>query len=493
MCSSGSRPERGRGRSRPGTRPPRRRPSYAGLWHEHNAPASFRKGERYHFYVRVGNRGARAWPAQHPEGRWVELAVSLAALCIERRGFRMTCAPGEDVLLGIPLTFPLEAEAGAWTLMVSLLEQNVAWFHEQGMAPLVVEVRAEEAEHGPLADANAVAALANGSMWLPTDGITFSRTGRRYPTFIEHAQGCRVRDPDGHEWIDYLMAGGAAVLGYAHPEVQSAIARQLTSSAVSSLPHVLESHVTAMLCDLIPGAEMALFGKHGSDACTVAIRTARLHTGRRTILHSGYHGWHDWYAEEILQPRLKSPSAPRELFGFGLNDTAGFDGLVEQHGDTLAAVILEPAAQARTLDDPPSDADAAFLRHVADVCRARGAVLIFDEIVTGFRHPKGSVQQATGVIPDLTCLGKALSGGMPLAALVGRRDLMQASARCGVHADVPWGSLLARGGRGGADDLPAAMTCPRASRRSAWRSGTPSTRPAWRLGCRRTARRAVPV
>jgi glutamate-1-semialdehyde aminotransferase len=124
---------------------------------------------------------------------------------------------------------------------------------------------------------------------------------------------------------------------------------------------------------------------------------------------------------------LKDPSEPSTLFRFDLNDAASFGALVETHRGEIAAVILEPAAQAATLDDPPCDADPGFLQHVANVCREQGCVLIFDEIVTGFRYPHGSVQRATGVIPDLACLGKALGGGMPLSALVGRRDIMQTS------------------------------------------------------------------
>jgi glutamate-1-semialdehyde aminotransferase len=189
---------------------------------------------------------------------------------------------------------------------------------------------------------------------------------------------------------------------------------------------MLEITVTQMLCAMIPCAEMVLFGKHGSDMCTAAIRTARLHTGRRIVLYSGYHGWHDWFAE-TLQPQLKDPTAASTLFRFTLNDAASFDALVEAHRGQIAAVILEPAAQAVTLDGPTLDADPVFLRHVAEVCQEQGSVLIFDEIVTGFRYPQGSVQRATGVIPDLACFGKALSGGMPLAALVGRRRVMQSS------------------------------------------------------------------
>jgi glutamate-1-semialdehyde aminotransferase len=244
--------------------------------------------------------------------------------------------------------------------------------------------------------------------------------------FIETSLGCRVRDAEGNEWIDYVMAGGAALLGYANPDIQAAIAAQLASSAVLTLPHTLEIKLTQMLCDMIPCAEMVLFGKHGSDVCTIAVRTARLYTGRRKILFSGYHGWHEWYAE-TLQPKLKVSSEPPTVFKFELNDLSSFLALVEEHSGEIAAVIIEPAAQAGTLDGPTLEADPAFLRHVAQVCRDEKCVLIFDEIVTGFRYPQGSVQQATGVIPDMACFGKALSAGMPLSALVGRREVMQTS------------------------------------------------------------------
>jgi glutamate-1-semialdehyde 2,1-aminomutase len=400
--------------------------AYDVAWLEHNLPTSFRKGERCQVYLRVENRGSRHWHASDARGQWVEVVVYIGAALHRTARIPHDTAPGEEVLLTIPVAFPSDAEDGKWTVTVSFVEQNVAWFHERGMEPLVVDVRAEEPEQGALAEACAVARQSNWGMWQPSDGITRSRTGCRYPTFIEHAQGCRVRDPEDNEWIDYVMAGGAAVLGYAHPEVQAAIARQLASSAVTTLAHMLEIKVTEMLRDMIPCAEVVLFGKHGSDACTAAIRTARLHTGRRKVLYSGYHGWHDWYAE-TLQPKLRSPSEPPTLFRFDLNDASSFGALVEAHRGEIAAVILEPAAQAGTLDDPPCDADPAFLRHVADVCGDQGCVLIFDEIVTGFRYPHGSVQRATGVIPDLACLGKALGGGMPLSALVGRRNIMQTS------------------------------------------------------------------
>jgi glutamate-1-semialdehyde aminotransferase/predicted aldo/keto reductase-like oxidoreductase len=399
---------------------------YDVAWLENNLPASFPKGEPYQVYLHVKNRGSRHWHARHPEGKWVELVVYIGDALHSTSRISRDVAPGESLFLTARITFPNTAENGKWRITFSFVERDVAWFHRNGMDPLVVEIRAEEPEGGAIAEASAVSRRSNWGFWQPSQGITRSRTGCRYPLFIEHAQGCRVRDPEGNEWIDYVMAGGSAILGYAHPEIRDAVSRQLDSSAVVTLPHMLEIKVTEMLRNMIPCAEMVLFGKHGSDMCTAAIRIARLHTGRKKVLFSGYHGWHDWYAE-TLQPKLKVSSEPSKLFRFELSDLPSFRTLVKEHSGEIAAVILEPAAQAATLDGPVCDADPAFLRHVAQICRRERCVLIFDEIVTGFRHPQGSVQAATGVIPDMACLGKALSAGMPLSALVGRREIMQTS------------------------------------------------------------------
>lgn len=394
-------------------------------WLEHNIPTSCRKGESYQVYLHVENRGSRYWYAWHPKN-WVELVVYIGDVLHRTVRIPHDVAPGENVILTIPVEFPNTAEDGKWRITVSFVEQYIAWFHESGTEPLVIDIQAEEPDKGAIAESCAIARRSNWGFWQPSGGIARSRNGCRYPMFVETALGCRVRDAECNEWIDYGMAGGAALLGYANPEVQAAIAAQLTSSAVVTLPHTLEIKVTQMLCDIIPCAEMVLFGKHGSDVCTVAVRIARLYTGRRKILFSGYHGWHEWYAE-TFQPKLKVSAEPPTVFRFELNNLSSFLTLVKEHSGEIAAVMVEPAAQAGTLDGPTLEADPAFLHHVAQICQEEKCILIFDEIVTGFRYPHGSVQQATGVIPDLACFGKALSAGMPLSALVGRREVMQTS------------------------------------------------------------------
>ena len=333
---------------------------------------------------------------------------------------------GESVIFGFPFTFPDRVENEKWQVSFSLVEQNVAWFDQEGVIPLDLEIQTKKIEMGANADAVKISKKANWGFWQPSSGIVRGRDGRPYPVIIKSAKGCRIRDLEENEWIDYVMCGGAALLGYAHPEISGAISRELQSSAVVTLPHVLEIKATEILCDMIPCAEMVLFGKHGSDACTTAIRIARLHTGRKVILYSGYHGWHDWYAE-TMAPKLKTTSEPSSLFHFPLNDLPAFHALAQRHSGNIAAVMIEPAAQTESLDGPVQDADPGFLQEIAETCRKEGSVLIFDEMVTGFRYPQGSVQKATGVIPDLACFGKALSAGMPLSALVGKSEVMQKS------------------------------------------------------------------
>jgi glutamate-1-semialdehyde 2,1-aminomutase len=241
-----------------------------------------------------------------------------------------------------------------------------------------------------------------------------------------------VQDLQGNEWIDYVMGWGSALLGYARPEIQDAIRAELGSGAVSSLPSFLEIEVAQLLGETIPCAEMTLFGKNGSDVCTAAVRLARIYTGRPRILFSGYSGWQDPFAQ-VLEPALAQPGHPQTAFRFAPGDLTHGRALLEEHSGQIAAIMLEPAAQVEGVDGPVRDADPTFLRALAELCKEHGALLIFDEILTGFRYPLGSVQKATGVVPDLACFGKALTSGMPLSVLVGRRQIMKDVARIFYH------------------------------------------------------------
>jgi glutamate-1-semialdehyde 2,1-aminomutase len=398
-----------------------RRPEYGVDWLDHNLPTAWPAGAAYQVYLRCRNTGARVWKQTDTEGRPTQLAVLINGALHRQIDLPADTLPDEEALF----TFRLEAPTvvGPCTLRLALLEQQVAWFAGPGAEPLDWDLEVGPPLAGPSAEAMAISMDSNWAFWLPGECILRSRTGRPYPSVMASAKGCRLTDLEGHQWIDMAMTGGSALLGYAHPEIQAAIGAQLASSALLTLPHVLEIEVSQMLRRRTAGAEMVLFGKHGSDACTVAVRVARLHTGRRKILFSGYHGWHDWYMQHV-QPGLATPSGPPELFRFPPNDLRSLEQLLADHAGDVAAVMIEPGAQAVSVDGPILDADPEFLAAVRRLCDRRGIVLIFDEIITGFRYPRGSVQQAAGVVPDLTCWGKALSGGMALSALTGKKTIM---------------------------------------------------------------------
>jgi glutamate-1-semialdehyde 2,1-aminomutase len=401
-------------------------PAYAVEWLGHNQPDAWPDGSPFHTYVRLANRGSREWLPRHPEGRGVELTVSVDGGPAQRTQVTRPVAPGQEITLGLPLTLA-GGRGPTWEVKLSLVGDRAGWFSgwfTRGPDPLVVHVRKLPPEAGPTADALAVARRSNSWGYQPTQGIARGRDGRPYPLFIREARGCRIRDLEGNEWVDYVMGWGSALLGYAHPELQASVLPHLSSGAVLSLPHGLEMELTAALCTRFPGAEAVLFGKNGSDVCTAAVRMARLHTARRKVLFSGYHGWQDWYAE-VAAPDLAALAASPAAFRFRLNDFDDFRRLVKEHRGEVAAVVLEPAAQVEGVDGPVQAEDPEFLANVATVCRRHGIILVFDEIMTGFRHPGGSVQQATGVIPDLTCLGKALTSGWPLSALLGRREILE--------------------------------------------------------------------
>lgn len=257
---------------------------------------------------------------------------------------------------------------------------------------------------------------------IPLASQTFSKSVLQTvegaaPLFLERGEGCRVWDVDGNAYIDFVLGLLPVVLGYRDSRVDEAIQQQLENGISFSLSTELEIELAERLVRLIPCAEMVRFGKNGSDATSAAVRLARAHTGRDKVAVCGYHGWHDWYIGTT--PRdLGVPDAVRALSTrFAFNDAKELEGLLSAEPDAYAAVILEPAG----LDDPAP----GYLQTVRELCDRHGAILIFDEIVTGFRVSLGGAQETYGVVPDLASFGKALGNGMPISAVVGRRDIMR--------------------------------------------------------------------
>jgi len=324
--------------------------------------------------------------------------------------------------------FRTTPEPGRHEFKIDLVEQDVTAFEQQGVAPLRISFEVEDAPASETRRLRDQVLETHARCWLPCDGVSWSRAGRGYPLFAREARGCRITDVEGHQYVDYSMGWGTALLGYAHERVQAAIARALASGATLTLTHHLMPEVAERLCAMFPGAEAATFGKNGSDVCTAAVRLARVHTGRPVILHCGYHGWQDWYAERYGFAATGIPTRAEPLLAsFEPGNLEQVARLLEAHRGQVAAVMLEPAGVIEGSSGPLRDADPVFLKEMAALSRREGALVIFDEILTGFRHAGGSVQHATGVVPDLTCLGKALSGGMPLSALIGRREIFNAS------------------------------------------------------------------
>ncbi len=237
-----------------------------------------------------------------------------------------------------------------------------------------------------------------------------------YPKYLVRGQGAYVWDADDNRYIDYPLALGAILLGHAYPAVTEAVTRQIKKGSLYTLMHPLEVEVAELLVDMVPCAEMVRFGKNGSDATTAAIRVARSYTGREHVAFCGYHGWQDWYACTTSRDAGLPKGLKQFMHPFAWNDLSGLAEVFDQRPGQVAAVILEvPAA-------PPQD---DFLENVKELTQRNGAVLIFDEIATGFRFARGGVQELYGVRPDLACLGKAMANGFPLSAVVGAKDLMK--------------------------------------------------------------------
>jgi glutamate-1-semialdehyde 2,1-aminomutase len=399
----------------------------AAAWLAHALPARLPAGSTYAAYVEVENRGRTPWLAQPSDGRRVDLIVLWDGVVAATHALgRPEVRSGERVHIPFALVAP--AGRGTRRVELDLVQQGVAFFSDRGLPRLGATVQVDGAAPRP-GDALAERARRH-SPWhyQPSRFIGASRDGTTFPRFVARASGCRLWDVDGREYVDYVMGWGCSLLGYAEPRVQAAVRAMLDTAPLATLTHPFEIDVAEALSGLVPGAEMAMFGKHGSDACTLAARLARAYTGRRTILYSGYHGWQDFWAEQAGFAHTGIPERPQPLIhAFRFNDAADFRAQFERHRGDLAAILLEPSGPASDSTGPLQGADAAFLGLLADAARDAGALLVFDEILTGFRHAGGSVQRATGVVPDLTCLGKALGAGYPLSAVGGRRAIMEAA------------------------------------------------------------------
>ena len=422
--------ERERAEATPATRPdpPRK---YAFEVKAHNLPPRIPAGWTHGARLTLVNRSNFPWRSRAigHEGSFERGEI---ALVVRENGEwtathklpRYEVHPGEGVTIHFALIAP--AMPGKQHLTFDLIEWDIAHFQDQGSKPLEHWLEVERPSKRKTAEVQRVARRVNPWHFMPSGGVIEDSEGHLYPSYIVRAKGCKVWDLEGKEYLDYTMANASALLGHADERVLGAIREVMEQvGPMTQLPHPLEVEVSRMLCEDFPCAEMVTFGKNGSDACTVVARLARVFTGKRHILQRGFHGWQDFWAELPGFAEGAIPARPERLIHpFRYGDREGFLRLYEQFKDDLAAVMVEPAAwegdrQGYAVDEPE------FLAFVAEAARDAGALFVLDEIITGFRHPLGSVQKATGIVPDLACVAKALASGMPLAAAIGRADVMR--------------------------------------------------------------------
>lgn len=252
-----------------------------------------------------------------------------------------------------------------------------------------------------------------------------------WPTYYEKAKGCRVWDLNGRELIDTSYMGiGACILGYADPDVDEAVLGAIASGTMTTLNCPEEVELAELLCSLHPWAKMARFARTGGEAMSVAVRIARAHSQKSTVLFCGYHGWHDWYLaanvastqklDGHLLPGLQPAGVSRKLkssaIPFHYNDTEGFLKLIKKYGTEAAAVVMEPIRN--------FEPEQGFLETVRTETKKRGIVLVFDEVSSGWRLTAGGAHLKFKVEPDVAVFAKGISNGYPMAAVIGRRDVM---------------------------------------------------------------------
>ena len=263
--------------------------------------------------------------------------------------------------------------------------------------------------------------LKRAEQTIPLGSQTFSKSRTQYPVGISplyavKAKGAEIWDVDGNKFIDLVSSLASITLGYGDPEVSRAVRKQLRSGVSLSLPAKMESEVSELIVELVPSAEMVRFGKNGSDATSAAIRLARAFTGRDHVIICGYHGWQDWSIGNTTRNKGVPEIVSSLTQKFEYNNIESLRKCFDSLQNKVAAVILEPMNTTYP--------DSNFLKDVQRLTHEAGALLIFDETITGFRYAKGGAQELFDVTPDLSTFGKGMANGFPLSAVVGRRDVM---------------------------------------------------------------------
>lgn len=258
------------------------------------------------------------------------------------------------------------------------------------------------------------------------------------PLLLARGEGARVIDVDGNSFLDYVASWGPLILGHAHPRVVAAVREAAGRGTSFGAPTPGEVELADLLCRAVPSLEMVRLVTSGTEACMSALRLARAATGRPLVVKFDgcYHGHADSFlvaagSGVLTQAIPGSPGVPPEIAGLTLslpyNDLTAVRQAFADRGGEIAGVIVEPVAGNMGVTEP----EPGFLPGLRQLCDAHGSLLIFDEVITGFRVAWGGAQALYGVLPDLTCLGKIIGGGLPIGAYGGRRDLLEQMAPVG--------------------------------------------------------------
>ena len=261
-----------------------------------------------------------------------------------------------------------------------------------------------------------------GKAVIPAGTQTLSKGPSQFcsgfgPKYLVRGKGSRVWDADGNEFLDFAMGLGAVSLGHAHPDVIAAVTEQLQHGNTFTLMHPLEIELAERITKMVPCAERVRFGKNGSDATSACIRAARAKTGRKHVARCGYHGWQDWSIDASYG--IRSRGVPEDVLAltrpFPFNDLPALEKLLREV--PCAAVILEPVGAVVP--------QKGYLEGVRELATKYGAVLVFDEVISGFRYARGGAQEHFGVVPDLAAMGKGAANGFPLSIVCGTREFME--------------------------------------------------------------------
>jgi len=286
------------------------------------------------------------------------------------------------------------------------------------------EVDAEQDDADILTRARAVLPMGTSTGSKRVEAL-YGSADATGPTHFSQAVGCRVVDVEGNEYVDCTMALGSVALGYAEPNVSRAVADAIAGGNVCGLADAREVDIAERLCGIIPCADKVQFLKSGAEAIAAAVRIARTYTGRDLVVGSGYFGWLDWCSDESAGVPQKTRDDFRRV---PFDDVAALESAVSDAGDRLAAIVIEPVVERL----PSTD----WIQRARELATKTGAALIFDEIKTGFRLKTGGYQAFADVVPDLAAFGKAMANGFPLAAVVGDRELMDASRRTWISSTL---------------------------------------------------------